>query len=82
MPNKKNTYDRTRKVTPSDILINKFEKDIFEHTIDEALDVIKNTDSHALYEPHKDNPLEYAKEIIKKKKRASIISTHLMKLMY
>ena len=31
------------------------------------MDVIKNTDSHALYEPHKDNPLEYAKEIIKKK---------------
>ena len=71
MPNKKNTYDRTRKVTPSDILINKFEKDIFEHTIDEALDVIKNTDSHALYEPHKDNPLEYAKEIIKKKRHPS-----------
>jgi len=67
MPNKKNTYDRTRKVTPSDILINKFENSIFEHTIDEALDVVKNTDSHALYEPYKDNPLEYAKEIIKKK---------------
>jgi SAM-dependent methyltransferase len=67
MPNKKNTFDRTRKVTPADVLINKFENEIFNHTIDEALDVIKNTDSHALYEPHKEYPLDYAKEIIKKK---------------
>ena len=69
MPNKKNTFDRTRKVTPADVLINKFENEIFNHTIDEALDVIKNTDSHALYEPHKEYPLDYAKEIIKKKRR-------------
>lgn len=67
MPNKKNTYDRTRKVTSSNILINKFENNVFDHTIEEALDVVKNTDTHALYEPHKNNPLEYAKEIIKKK---------------
>jgi ubiquinone/menaquinone biosynthesis C-methylase UbiE len=67
MPNKKNTYDKTRQVTKSDVLIDKFENGIFDHTVDEALDVIKNTNEHALYEPHKKNPLEYAKEIIKKK---------------
>ena len=67
IPNKKNTYDRLRKTTPSNILINKFEKNIYDHTLNEAIDVVKNTESHALYEPHKNNPLNYAKEIIKKK---------------
>ena len=67
MPNKKNTFDRTRKVTPADVLINKFENEIFNHTIDEELDVIKNTDSNALYKQHKEYPLDYAKEIKKKK---------------
>ena len=67
IPNKKNTFDKSRKITKSDVLINKFENVIFDHTVDEALDVIKNTDEHALYEPHKNNPLEFAKEIIKKK---------------
>lgn len=67
IPNKKNTYDRLRKTTPSSILINKFEKNIYEHSIEEAIDVVKNTDSHALYEPHKKDPINYAKEILEKK---------------
>ena len=67
IPNKKNTYDRLRKTTPPSILINKFEKNIYEHSIDEAIDVVKNTDSHAIYEPYKKNPLNFAKEIIRKK---------------
>ena len=67
LPNKKYTYDRLRKVTPAKDLIKKYENQIFDHTVDEALDVVKNTENHALYELHKDNALEYAKEIIRKK---------------
>ena len=64
IPNKKNTYDKKRKVTPASVLINKFEKNIYDHTIDEALDVVKNTTTHNLYESHKDNPLDMAKKMI------------------
>ena len=78
LPNKRYTYDRLRKITPAKDLIKKFENQIFDHTVEEALDVVENSDSHKLYELHKENALEYAKEIIKKKKEY-IISILLMK---
>ncbi len=78
LPNKRYTYDRLRKVTPAKDLIKKFENQIFDHTVEEALDVVKNSDTHKLYELHKEDALEYAKEIIKKK-REYIISILLMK---
>jgi|TARA_B110000881_G_C18570393_1_gene515218 SAM-dependent methyltransferase len=67
IPNKKNTYDRLRKVTPSNHLIKKFENDIYDHTVEEAMDVIKNSDNHELYNIHKKRAEEYAKEMIEKK---------------
>ena len=61
LPNKRYTYDRLRKVTPAKDLIKKFENQIFDHTVEEALDVVENSDSHNLYELHKEDALEYAK---------------------
>ena len=60
LPNKRYTYDRLRKITPAKDLIKKFENQIFDHTVEEALDVVENSDSHKLYELHKENALEYA----------------------
>jgi SAM-dependent methyltransferase len=67
IPNKKNTYDRFRKVTPCVDLIKKFENNIFEHTLEEAIDVIKNSDNHELYNKNKKRAEEYAKEMITNK---------------
>ena len=67
LPNKRYTYDRLRKVTPAKDLIKKFENQIFDHTVEEALDVVENSDTHKLYELHKEDALGYAREIIKKK---------------
>lgn len=69
IPNKKNTYDRERKTTPAEVLIDKFKKGVFEHTLEEALDVINNTKDHDLYDSYKNNSdiIDLAKKMIKEK---------------
>jgi SAM-dependent methyltransferase len=67
IPNKKYTYDKLRKSTDVNYLIEKYEKKIFSHSIDEALDVITNTTGHPLYEKYKLNKTEYAKKMISAK---------------
>lgn len=67
IPNKKYTYDRSRSATDINKLINKFEKNIFSHTIDEAMDVIIGTIKHPVYDLYKTNPEKYSREMIEKK---------------
>ena len=67
IPNKNYTYDRLRKTTDIGILINKYETNNFTNTVEEALEVIKNTDSQPVYDEYKKNPDKYSREMIDKK---------------
>lgn len=64
LPNKNYTYDKKRNLTSSKFLIQKHESKIYDHTIEEALDVVINTFDHPLYEKNKYRAEEYAKEMI------------------
>ncbi len=67
VPNKKNTYDRNRSTTSIKILVEKYEENIFTNSINEALDVIINTDVHPVYDLYKKDAKKYAKDMIEKK---------------
>lgn len=67
IPNKNYTYDRRRSLTSIDKLIDKYERDIFSHTIDEAMDVIVGTDKHPIYDLYKNDPEKYSRDMIEKK---------------
>jgi SAM-dependent methyltransferase len=43
IPNKKYTYDKLRKSTSLEILKSKFHEDTFRYTLDEALDIVRNS---------------------------------------
>lgn len=43
IPNKNYTFDRLRESTSIEILKSKFHQDTFEYTLDEALDIVKNS---------------------------------------
>ena len=67
IPNKDYTYDRLRKTTDINILIEKYETHNFTNTVEEAHEVITCTDSHPVYDVYKKNPTKYSKEMIDKK---------------
>ena len=67
IPNKNFTYDRLRKTTDINALINKYENKNFKNTVEEALEVITDTDSHPVYDEYKKNPKKYSQEMIDKK---------------
>jgi len=67
IPNKNYTYDKHRSLTSIDKLIDKYERDVFSHTIDEAMDVIVGTDKHPVYDLYKTDPQRYSKDMIEKK---------------
>ena len=67
IPNKNYTYDRHRSLTSIDRLVDKYERDNFSYTIDEAMDVIVGTDQHPVYDLYKTDPERYSKDMIEKK---------------
>jgi anionic cell wall polymer biosynthesis LytR-Cps2A-Psr (LCP) family protein len=67
IPNKNYTYDRHRALTNINKLIEKYEKNVFSHSIDEAMDVIVGTDKHPIYDLYKTNPEKYSRDMIEKK---------------
>jgi SAM-dependent methyltransferase len=46
IPNKKTTFDHKRSATKLEVIVRKFAEDIFDHEIEEAMDVILNTEGH------------------------------------
>ena len=62
LPNKRNTYDCKRSVTPLKLLIQRYEDKNFAYTLDLALDVVRNTFNHPQYEGRTET---YAYEILK-----------------
>jgi hypothetical protein len=67
IPNKNYTYDKHRSLTSIDKLIDKYERDDFTNTIDEAMDVIVGTDKHPVYDLYKKDPERYSRDMIEKK---------------
>ena len=63
LPNKKYTFDCDRKNTDPNYLVKKHLNNDFSFTLEEALDVVKNTKDHPLYKGIK-NIEEYAKKMI------------------
>lgn len=64
IPNKWHTYDRERKATPMSDFEYRYLNSIFHHSIEEARDVIMNTQKHPLYDRYKENPHFYAREMV------------------
>lgn len=64
LPNKNYTYDKKRKLTSSEFLIKKYENQNYTHSLEEALDVVKNTLDHPLYNKNKSQAEKYANEMI------------------
>lgn len=65
IPNKEFTFDKRRMPTTLQILIEKYEQAIFNHSIGEALDVIQNTIDFPKEIMGKDSELEYAEKMLK-----------------
>jgi len=61
IPNRNFTYDCERAVTPPSRIIERFEKEDFSYTLDDALDVVNNTKDHPLY---KRGDVEMAKRML------------------
>jgi SAM-dependent methyltransferase len=67
IPNKSHTYDAKRTPTSVEKLTQKYLDLDFEHTFEEALDVVTNTIDHPLYELNKQNANVYAQQILDEK---------------
>lgn len=64
IPNKNFTFDRDRISTPVNVLIDKYQNDIFDYSIDEALDVIRNTQNFPRNFMGDDTELDFAEKMI------------------
>jgi len=64
IPNKIFTFDKGRASTPTSLLIEKYQRNIFFYTIDEALDVILNSENFPIAHLNSDLPQEFAKKMI------------------
>ena len=61
IPNKEQTYDRMRETTPTSKLVKKYQNQIFDYTLAEAIDVTTKTIDHPLYA---DSDLAFAQKIL------------------
>jgi SAM-dependent methyltransferase len=64
IPNKFFTFDINRNPTPIELLISKYQNNIFEYSVDEALDIINNTKDFPFESLGVDTPLTFAKKMI------------------
>jgi SAM-dependent methyltransferase len=64
IPNKAYTFDRNRATTSIDLLIEKYQQDIFHYSVDEALDIILNTEDFPGELIINSSPLDFAKKMI------------------
>lgn len=64
IPNKHFTFDRNRAPTPTSLLIEKYQNNIFHYTIDEALDVILKTENFPIMKLDEDALLDFARKMI------------------
>ncbi|WP_156156245.1 methyltransferase domain-containing protein [Polynucleobacter duraquae] len=64
IPNKYFTFDRNREATPASLLIEKYQKNIFHYTIDEALDIILKTENFPSMNLEGDALLDHARKMI------------------
>lgn len=64
IPNKQFTYDNKRKVTSFNKIVHRFEKELLNYELDDALDVVLNTVNHPLY---KNKDKSFAEKILNEK---------------
>lgn len=64
IPNKCFTFDRFRAPTPVKLLIEKYQNNIFHYSVDEALDIIFNTEDFPIEFMNGDSALDFAKKMI------------------
>lgn len=67
IPNKKYTFDRKRLVTPINVFEKKYIENIFEHSIDEAMDEILNREDHYAAQWKREDQLRLANKMISTK---------------
>jgi len=64
IPNKCFTFDRARAATSAEFLIEKYQKNIFHYSVEEALDVILNTEDFPIEHMNGASPLDFARKMI------------------
>jgi SAM-dependent methyltransferase len=64
IPNKLYTFDKKRSATPINVLIKKFEDNIFQYTLEEAIDLISLTENFPIKFMKGQQPTEFAKAMI------------------
>lgn len=64
IPNKVYTFDKKRIATPVDVLVKKFEENIFHYSLEEALDVIFNTENFPTEFMQGKSPIEFAETMV------------------